>query len=82
MSRSGSGADEKVGACGIDRTESEQRVGFERVRIPFGLDSIDGVAVAGNDEIEFASTFVAPVERRCAFFRVRGLALRSVSARC
>lgn len=78
MSRIGSRADEEVAAFGIDRTESEQRVGFERVRIPFGLDSIDGVVVAGNDEIEFASAFVAPVERRCAFFRVRGQCQRSV----
>lgn len=59
----GAGADEVVSASWVDGPECSQRVGIERVGIPFALDGIDGVAVAGDDEIDFASAFVPPVER-------------------
>ncbi len=58
----GAGTDEVVPTLRVDGPEGCQRIGVERVGVPFALDGIDGVAVAGDDEIDFAPAFVPPVE--------------------
>lgn len=57
------GTDEIVPTLRVDGAEGGQRIGVECVGIPFALDGIDGVTVAGDDEIDFATAFVTPVER-------------------
>ena len=60
----GAGTDEIVPPLRVDGPEGGQRIGVECVGIPFTLDGIDGVPIAGDDEIDFATAFVPPVERR------------------
>jgi len=59
----GAGTDKIVPTLRVDGPEGGQRIGVERVGIPFALNGIDDIAVAGDDEIDFATTLVPPVKR-------------------